>query len=187
MNAPATPVNAPPPAAAAAAPAAPGRFQAWLPLIVTVLAMPVLAYVTTQYVLLPKMKQSLAGPAAALVAAPASTSETPAPAHGHPAAGPASSVGLNKILVNVAGTMGSRYLLTSLTLAGSKADFANRVEAQKPQLLDLAAGVLSSKTIEDLEKPGVRNQVRGELISVFNGALGDGTITDVYLTEFAVQ
>ena len=38
--------------------------------------------------------------------------------------------------------------------------------------MDLANGTLSTKTISDLEKPGARNVIRAELMTVFNNALG---------------
>jgi flagellar FliL protein len=97
-------------------------------------------------------------------------------------------VNLNgKILVNVAGTGGTRYLLANLTLVSSNPDLKTAVEKNDAQLRDVAGGVLGSKTIGDLEKPGARNLIRTELISVFNSVLCNGTVTEIYLTEFAVQ
>jgi flagellar FliL protein len=91
------------------------------------------------------------------------------------------------MLVNVAGTMGTRYLMTSVTLAGSTSDFAAKINDSKDQLMDLATGVLSSKTISDLEKPGARNVIRAELMTVFNNALGGPVIQEIYITEMAIQ
>ena len=50
-----------------------------------------------------------------------------------------------------------------------------------------ANSALASKTISDLEKPGARNLLRAELISVFNNALSGGLVQEIYFTEFAVQ
>ena len=55
------------------------------------------------------------------------------------------------------------------------------------KLRDAAASSLSSKTINDLEKPGIRNLVRTELITIFNTILGKGMVSEIYLTEFAIQ
>lgn len=203
--------------ATAAAPApASGGLSAWLPLIITVVAMPALAYVTTTFVLLPKMKSALVGAAPATPTAEESHAAPAAGGHAAPAAEPAAkghgaaaasteltpamkekgvkiapngkvSIPLNKILVNVAGTMGSRYLLTSVTLASSKPHFAEQVLSSEAQLLDLAAGVLSAKTIADLEKPAARTVVRTELLTVFNNVLGSGMVEDIFFTEFAIQ
>jgi flagellar basal body-associated protein FliL len=97
------------------------------------------------------------------------------------------SVPITKVIVNVAGSQGARYLMTSFTLAGVNPDFKTVIEDNKDQLLDLANTALASKTINDLEKPGARNQIRAELISIFNNALGGGMVQEIYFTEFAVQ
>ena len=97
------------------------------------------------------------------------------------------SVSLNKLLVNVAGTMGSRYLLSSITLLGDAADFPARVAQHEPQLRDMASGILNTKTIADLEKPGARNLIRGELLAGFNTILGNSAVREIYFTEFAIQ
>jgi flagellar protein FliL len=220
-----TPVAAAPPAdagektaEAASSPSSGGGIKAWLPLIVTVVTMPALAYCTTAFVLLPRMQKQ----AAAAVAAAQPTTNSTSSAHSaeaKSAAAPAKSseksgekskeagvtdvtlkergakvasngkmtVPLNKILVNIAGSMGSRYLMAGLTLASDKEGFGELVVDNEAQLLDVAAGVLSSKTIADLEKPEARTVVRSELQTVFNNALGAGTVQDVYLTEFAIQ
>lgn len=197
-----------------------GGIKAWLPLIVTVVTMPALAYCTTSFVLVPKLKkEAAAATASSQPATTNSTAETPAIETKPAAAAPPKSsdksaekskdasatdaalkergvkvtsngkttVPLNKILVNIAGSMGSRYLMATLTLASDKQGFGELVVDNEAQLLDLAAGVLSSKTIADLEKPEARTVVRSELLTVFNNALGADTVQELYLTEFAIQ
>jgi flagellar protein FliL len=167
----------------APAPAAPrgGGFQAWLPLIITVLFMPVLAYFMTTLVLVPRLQKGLGVTATA----PAATREPEVKKSSPPAR--KETVMMNKLLVNIAGTMGARYLLVSLSVAGSDAEFKTKVQEVEPQLRDLACGALASKTLADLEKPGARNLIRGELISGFNGILGGPLVQEIYLTEFAIQ
>lgn len=93
----------------------------------------------------------------------------------------------SKILVNVAGTMGTRYLMTSITLAGTDPDMKAKIDQNKDQLMDLATSTLCTKTIADLEKPGARNVIRAELMTVFNNALGGPLIKEIYITELAIQ
>ncbi|MBI4324914.1 MAG: flagellar basal body-associated FliL family protein [Chloroflexi bacterium] len=168
-----------------------GGFKAWLPLIVTMVSMPLLAYATTTLVLLPKLRQTTGANSDSAVAETGKASNAPNASHGGKEAGPAGkarlTVPLSKVLVNVAGTMGTRYLMTSVTLVGSVPDFKSRIEENKDQLLDLAASALSTKTISDLEKPGARNLVRTELITVFNSALGAELVQEIFITEFAIQ
>ena len=180
-------------------PKAGGGFMAWLPLIVTVVTMPVLAYATTTFVLLPKVQKSLNNGAPAASTAEKTTSpgaetvkhaatvEAAPSSKGKGDKSVKTSVPISKILVNLSGSMGTRYLLASLSLVGETPDFKDIIEKNQSQLVDLAAGILSTKTINDLEQPGARNTVRNELVTVFNNTLGNGTVKEIYLTEFAVQ
>lgn len=180
-----------PGAAAPPAPPARGGLKAFLPLLLTVLLMPALAYALTTYVLLPKLKKSLGA------------SESPSPGGeggeehgkgGEKAGGKGGETGkgkqkipLPKIVVNVSGSLGSRLLLASLTLTGSASDFKARIEDNTDQLRDIASGTLSGKTIVDLEKPEARNLLRAELLSQFSSILGNGFVQDIYITELAIQ
>ena len=164
-------------------------WQAWLPLGVTLLAMPALAYAMTNFVLVPRMQKALSSPATVSTETGKETRAEGANAGKEPSipGGPGQSVTLNKLLVNVAGTMGSRYLLTSITLLGDGSDFPARITQREPQIRDMASGILNTKTIADLEKPGARNLIRGELLAVFNTILGNSAVREIYFTEFAIQ
>ncbi|HWD93797.1 MAG TPA: flagellar basal body-associated FliL family protein [Verrucomicrobiae bacterium] len=177
----ATPAEAAPAASAPAA--ASGGIKAWLPLIVMTLLMPALAYAMTNFVLVPKLQKGLGGaaavPAGETVAAGKSKKEAPG--------AKTESVPVNKLLVNVAGTMGARYLLVSLSVVGSGSDFKAQMDAHDAQLRDMAQSALATKTLADLEKPGARNMIRNELLAGFNNILGDGTVQEIYFPEFAIQ
>ena len=98
------------------------------------------------------------------------------------------SVPFNKLLVNIAGTMGARYLLVSVTLVGTGGEaFKAKVTENDAALRDMAMGALANKTLADLEKPGARNLIRTELINGFNNVLGDNSVTEIYITEFGIQ
>jgi flagellar FliL protein len=183
--APAAAEEAAAPAKAEKGPLLSANFKAWLPLLVTVSIMPFLAWATTRFLILPKLQSAMMHPA------------QPAEAKGEPAA-PAEpdgitpgktkiTVPLSKMLVNVSGTMGTRYLMTSVTLVGTTPDFKAKIDDNKDQLMDLATGTLSSKTISDLEKPGARNVIRAELMTVINNALGGPVVQELYITEMAIQ
>ena len=168
---------------AAAPAAASAASNPWVPLIITVVIMPVLAFATTRFILLPQMTKAISKPLA--VAADSSGTNAAGVEGGDGAV--KVTVPLTKILVNVAGSMGTRYLMTSVTLVGTDPNLKDKIEQNKDQLLDLATGTLSTKTISDLEKPGARNVIRAELMEVFNNALGGPLIKEIYITELAVQ
>lgn len=213
----------PPPAAAAAngaaatgatTPAKASALAAWLPLIITLTLMPVLAWATMNFLVLPKLQKSLAKPAAEEATDATDGAEAhgdkadKADSHGKPekadahgktdkpdkSAAAKKTAGktkvlapLSKVLVNVFGTGGARYLIVTMTLVGNTPEFKTKVEENKDQLLDAAASTLASKSITDLERLGVRNQIRAELVTVFNTVLKATPVQEIYLTEFAVQ
>ena len=167
-----------------------GGFKAYLPLVIAIVTMPALAYATTVYVLLPKMQRALSHNDASAATQPAAKEGAASSSEGgKPSVGGKVKVmvPLTKLLVNVAGTMGTRYLMTSVTLVSNNPEFKSTVEENKDQLMDLATGALSSKTISDLEKPGARNEIRAELMTVINNALGGPVVQEIYITEFAIQ
>jgi flagellar FliL protein len=170
-------------ATTAPAPAAGGGIKAWLPLVAAVVMMPILAFAMTQFVLVPRVQKALGA-----AASTSGTTPEAAPAPGKAATGEKKeSATMNKLLVNVAGTMGARYLLVSLSVIGTDANLKQKMEDNDAQLRDMASEVLRTKTLADLEKPGARNLIRSELISGFNNILGGATVQEIYLTEFAIQ
>jgi flagellar FliL protein len=172
---------------AAAAPAASGGIKAWLPLIVMIVLMPVLAFAMTNFVIVPKLQKGLGGGSVTAASSSPGEAGTKGKKEGGAAAAKKESVPLNKLLVNVAGTMGARYLLVSLSVVGGGADFKAKMEEHDAQLRDMAQGALRTKTIADLEKPAAQNLIRNELISGFNSILGDGSVEEIYFPEFAIQ
>lgn len=181
-----------------------GGFSSWLPLVVTLVAMPALAYATTQFLIVPKLKQaaSTAGTSAEESGGEADASSAES-GHGKEEHGQKKESGhgstkegakkgkqivtLSKMIVNVSGTMGTRYLMATVTLVSHHPNFKNTIEENKDQLLDLAGSTLGGKTIADLEKPGARNQIKTELMSIFNNALGESMIKEIYIPEMAIQ
>jgi flagellar FliL protein len=181
------------PAQAAAPAPESGGIKPFIPLIANLVLMPVLAYAMTAFVLVPKLAKKSGKTEAASEAAPAHSGES---SHGGKTETPAADDGeklkfsvplSKKTLVNVSGTMGTRYLLAEFVLVGNNASLKTQVEKHDAELRDAAASALASKTIADLEKPGIRNLVRSELITIFNSILGKGAVSEIYLTEFAIQ
>ncbi|HEX3718727.1 MAG TPA: flagellar basal body-associated FliL family protein [Verrucomicrobiae bacterium] len=180
--------------ASPAAPAPQASFaKAWLPLIITIVAMPALAYATTRFVLVPEMTRALKHTSAPSEEAAKTDKDSKDSKESKDGEGGSTdlknkyTVPLSKILVNVAGTMGTRYLMTSITLVSSDPDLKQKVDDNRDQLMDLATSALCTKTITDLEKPGARNIIRSELITIFNNALGSAVIKEIYITELAIQ
>lgn len=191
-------------AAPAAAPAAAGPkgIAAFIPLVAVVILAPALSWAVGQFVLLPQLKKELAVPLdPKTVAAAHAGAETPAAEEaggegkdgkegkgkkGEPGAAP-NSYEFTNVVVNLAGTMGTRYLKTTFQVQGSDKGLRGTFEGKKAQLLDVTLNVLSALSLSDLEEAGAKNLIREKLIAAYNQALGKKVVEQVYFSDFVVQ
>jgi flagellar FliL protein len=181
------------PAPVASAPAASGGgIKAWIPVVVALLLAPAATWGTVEFVLLPRLQKKIA----ALPAGGAAPAAAEAPAQppksggkeGKGGAAPGSTYEFQNIVVNLAGTMGTRYLKTSFLVTGTGgADVKAAFDGSKPRLTDVTLNVLSSLSLADLEEPGAKNIIREKLVSAYNQALGKKVADQVYFSDFVIQ
>jgi flagellar FliL protein len=175
--------------AAAAAPAGGGGIKAWLPAIAAIVLAPALTFAVAQFILLPRFQKALAEPAAAAKAAgaaAAAATEAGKSEAGKPGAS-GTTYEFTNVVVNLAGTMGTRYLKTSFTISGSDPTLRQGIDGNKPRITDVTLGVLSSLTLGELEEPGARNILRDKLVAAYNQALGRTAVEQVYFSDFLIQ
>lgn len=182
--------------AAAAPPAAPagGGMKAWLPVAIALVGAPAATWATVEFVLLPRLQKKVAA-APAADAGGAVAAEPAKPAHGGKPAGKDGKGGgmpasyeFQNVVVNLAGTMGTRYLKTSFVVtAAGGTDIRSIFDGSKPRLTDVTLNVLSSLTLADLEEPGAKNIIREKLVSAYNQAIGRKVADQVYFSDFVVQ
>ncbi len=191
-----------------------GGIKALLPLILNIVLLPVIAFAMTQYVILPRLNSAAAAAAAAPAegdghdkdsagAGDASHGDKQADPSGHsPASGKGgnSSEGgghggavettemlMEPIVVNVAGTMGSRLLSAKIGIRGNNPKLKDIVTARGPDLRDAASSLLYTKTLMDIERQGARITIKAELKNAFQRILGPGVFTEVVMPDLAVQ
>ncbi|MBI5766922.1 MAG: flagellar basal body-associated FliL family protein [Verrucomicrobia bacterium] len=187
---------------AAAAPAAPapaasgGGAKAWIPVIAALLLAPAATWATVEFVMLPRLQKKIAAlPPAEHSAAPAA--EAASGGHGGGKGGKESkgekggapgAYEFQNVVVNLAGTMGTRYLKTTFLVTGAPGtDVKGLFEGAKPRLTDVTLNVLSSLTLADLEEPGAKNIIREKLVGAYNQALGKKVADQVYFSDFVIQ
>jgi len=181
-------------AAGAAAPTAAASqkagLKAWLPMIATLLLAPVCTWAVGQFVLIPQLQKKLA--AAPTTEEAAAESGAQGGGHGGGHGGKDVKDGspnyqFENVVVNLAGTMGTRYLKTTFLVTGAEADIKSVFEANKPRLTDVTLNVLSSLSLSDLEEPGAKNVLREKLVTAYNQAIGRKIAEQVYFSDFVVQ
>jgi flagellar FliL protein len=165
---------------------------ALVPALMAVVLAPAASWAVAEFVLLPRLQKKLAAPPpaeAAAAATPAAASEGGEnKAHGGKECGAANAVyEFPNVVVNLAGTMGTRYLKTTFVVTGADANIKSAFEANKARLTDITLSVLSSLTLADLEEPGAKNVLREKLVSAYNQALGHRVADQVYFSDFVIQ
>ena len=164
----------------------------WIPLAVALLLFPAISYALIEFVFLPKMTHLLEG-----VGAGGSSSADLEEAHGGAAEGgqgasePSGKAftkyKFENVVANLSGSMQSRYLKVSFTIEGDDPAFTEKIEDNKARLTDNTLSLLSSMSLDDLEKPGAKNLIRSDLINAFNNSLKGKVVKQLYFYEFVVQ
>jgi flagellar FliL protein len=160
----------------------------WLPVIIALVAAPAATWGTVEFLLLPRLQKKMNALAAGEAPAPepaAPTGHGAAKGKGGKEGGP--NYEFQNVVVNLAGTMGTRYLKTSFMVTGADPQIRATFEAQKPKLMDVTLNVLSSLTLADIEEPGAKNLIREKLVGAYNQALGKRVAEQVYFSDFVVQ
>lgn len=181
--APVAPQVLEPPSRAGAA--STGGIKAWLPAIVAVIVAPAATWATAQFVLVPRLEKKLALPpesevAAALPAEPTKDGKQKEPP----------TYQFQNVVVNIAGTMGTRYLKTGFYVVGdpkANVDLKKLFEENHTKLYDTTLNILSSLTLADIDEPGSKNVIREKLVSAYNQALGRRVVEQVYFSDFVTQ
>jgi flagellar FliL protein len=95
---------------------------------------------------------------------------------------------IDNIIVNPAGTNGTRYLSTSIGLEVEKAaEMAEKMEELTPIMRDILIAVLSSKTLDDLSSSQAREQMRVEIQRGINAAIAPEKVIKVYFVDYVLQ
>ncbi|MBL9208579.1 MAG: flagellar basal body-associated FliL family protein [Opitutaceae bacterium] len=197
--------EAPPAAAAAPADAAApkksgGMMGTLIPVVVVIVLAPAISWAVAQFVIVPQLKKGLSAPADEAAHGEAAPAEhgggehAPAKAEkgghgkkGESPAGAGNTYAFENVVVNLAGTMGTRYLKTSFLVTGADPTLRAQFEANKPRMLDVSLNVLSALTLSDLEEAGAKNIIREKLGAAYNQALGRKVAEQIYFSDFVVQ
>jgi flagellar FliL protein len=130
----------------------------------------------TQYVIVPKlgaMKASAAGQNVAL--------ESEVPERGV-------LVGLDDIIVTLAGdARRPRYLRINVNLEVRDRVTAESVKIRLPQMRDTVIMALSETSVDDINRPGGKMNLRAEIFRRLDESISDDKLMNVYFSDLVVQ
>jgi len=175
-----------------AAPAAAKAPSPWMPLIAVLVLMPAISFAMTQFVILPRVRSVIGEAKPHGVAGKEAEHGGKEGKEGKEGKGGEHEGGkftcdFENVVVNLSGSLGTKYLKSSFTFSSSNANLKKLVEENKKQLLDVAITVLSSRTLADLEAAGAKNVIRNDLMAHLNEALHSDLIEQIYITDFVIQ
>ncbi len=94
---------------------------------------------------------------------------------------------VDNLVVNPAGSGGSRFLLTSVALEAGSAEEATMLEAKDMQIRDSFILVLGSKTVEQLSDIKRRAQLSKELLAAVDTIVGPDVVKRLFIPQFVIQ
>ena len=95
---------------------------------------------------------------------------------------------IEDIIVNPAGTNGTRYLSTSIGLEMSDfGDETDRFEKLTPVIRDIFIAILSSRTLEELSSIEGKEKLRDEILVQVNEAIRPDSVYRVYFVDYVLQ
>jgi flagellar FliL protein len=127
------------------------------------------------------------------VAAPAPSSPSAGEEHGAPSGQHGEGETAQKVMmvkdliVNPAGTNGTRFLLTTIGFEVSTGDGLKELEAKDLQVRDVLNTILTSKGLDDLVDVSRREELRAEIARQVSPLLTSGNLKHVYFSKFIVQ
>lgn len=94
---------------------------------------------------------------------------------------------VENLVLNPAGTNGSRFLLLTIGLAVPDAAASTTLQARDPELRDVVIRSLGSKTVEHLADITRRDSLKLELKAALGERFGRKRVLDVYFPQFVIQ
>lgn len=94
---------------------------------------------------------------------------------------------IKEIIVNPAGTSGTRFLSTSIGFQMANGEVSKLFEAQEAVVRDALITILSSRTVPELTDSLQRESLRQQILLQVRKLLGTEEVTAAYFTEFVLQ
>jgi flagellar protein FliL len=94
---------------------------------------------------------------------------------------------IKDVIVNPAGTNGSRLLVTTVGLEVPTVEAKTELEQKEVQTRDVLVTILTGKRLEELTAPEQRDALREEISQRVNKLLSNGKLKNVYISKFIIQ
>jgi len=140
-----------------------------------------------------KMGKSAPATTEAAAADGADASHDAAPAEGDHAApegekgGEATVHLIENLVLNPAGSGGSRFLLLTVAIEAGSATVATDMTTRDAELRDIILSSLGLKTVDQLTDMSVRDSIKAEVQTAISARFGKKSVKRLYFPQFVVQ
>ncbi len=94
---------------------------------------------------------------------------------------------IKDIIINPAGTNGTRFLLMTIGFEVSNAEAKAEIERKEFQVRDILNTILSAKGLAELSTPDRREELRVEIQTKVGELVKSGKMKNVYFSKFIIQ
>lgn len=94
---------------------------------------------------------------------------------------------LDNLVVNPAGSQGTRFLVMSLAIRVSEKGSTEELLARDPEIRDALLSLLSARTVDELANPGARDSLKQSLKTAIESVVGAGKIATILFPQFVLQ
>lgn len=94
---------------------------------------------------------------------------------------------LDNLVVNPAGSQGTRFLVVSLAIRLSDRGTTEELVARDPEIRDALLGMLGQRTVEQLSDPTARDSLRVQIKATIESVIGEGKIASILMPQFVLQ
>jgi len=93
---------------------------------------------------------------------------------------------VDNVIVNPAGSQGSRFLLCSVAVELPDSKTQDRFRAREAEVRDVVITTVQRHTLEQLAEPGARDTLKRDLATALQPLAGRGTL-HIFLPQFVIQ
>ena len=94
---------------------------------------------------------------------------------------------MDNLVLNPAGSGGTRFLLLSVALEVKDAGTSDMLKGHDAEMRDAILRLFGSKTVDQVSEASARDELRGEVLAELNKMLPAGSIRRVYFPQFVIQ
>lgn len=94
---------------------------------------------------------------------------------------------LDNMVLNPAGSGGSRYLLMTVAIEAGSATIVESFKARDAELRDIVLSTLGTKAVDQLTDMAAREGFKTEIITAVDERFGKKSVKRIYFPQFVVQ